>query len=171
MSTIESTLDQKKNPVTATAAPDPISKTMMDLGEMFRESMKKYQAGPFKDSIIIRCETLPVIEGSKDQITQLFDNLVSMIFRYPPSGSKLFLYIDCDEMEPEKVKGGKSTNVKEYTIKFHTNISTNDTWKKENEGLIASCGQLVLAQKGTFGVNNINNTGCLFSLTFPGKLK
>lgn len=168
MSIINSTLDHQKNTVSDA---DPLLKTMLDLNDVFKDSIKEYQSGSSKNSIIIRCETLPVIEAVKNQMIQLFNDLISMIMNFPPAGSRLFLYVDCEEVKPEKLNGSANMNLREFTIKFHTNISTNDIWKKENEKLLVSCEQLVLSHKGSFGVKNINNTGCLFSLTFPGKLK
>lgn len=136
----------------------------LSLNDLFNERFRKAQTRLEQLNLIVRCESLPRITGNREEITLLIDTLLSMILQQPPVGSKLFLYVDCEEMRNGKEAG-------RYLIKFHTNLTTNDVWKEVNREELALCERIVARHDGTFSVNNISNTGCLFSLFLPGKFQ
>jgi hypothetical protein len=150
-------------------SPDPVV-TTLNLNEIFRESMNRFQSGLQAPNMIVRCEPLPAIQGNRLLIARLFENLISMIVHHRPVSSKLYLYIDCQEpkgMSNELLE----KDVKQYIVRFHTNITSTEEWKINNRQLITECEKCVLAHNGAFSVNNIQNTGCLFSISFPGKFQ
>lgn len=137
----------------------------LSLNDIFRESMKKAQAQVDNLQVIVRCENLPQVHGSRNEMLQLFDNLLGMILNHPPRNSKLFLYVDCEEAETG------SNNEKQYTIKFNTNIDTHENWKVINSQALVNCRQILSTHHGTLVVNNISSSGCLFILSLPGKME
>lgn len=140
-----------------------------DLNEVMQQSLQQFQSGTRNLNVIVRCERLPVIEADQKAIAKVFDSLVQMISNHPPPGSKLYLYVDCEEerqqQDPETLYVGKR-----FFIRFHTNITTSEEWKAEYCRVLEECA-LTLQQFGAgFTVNEIKNTGCLFSISLSGKL-
>lgn len=141
--------------------------SMLSLNELFKESMKKVQSRTGQANVIFRCEQLPLIQGDREGLIRVFDALTNAIMSALPADSKLFLYVDCaeDRSDEEGQEG------KRYQIRFHTNITTSDQWRALNQSSFALCQRILSDHNATFVVNNINNTGCLFSITVPGKFQ
>lgn len=143
----------------------------VNLNDILRQALQQRLQYEKKNSnIIIRCDSLPVVETDKKTIVEVFGHIVQMIVSHPPNGTRLFLYVNCEEENkgmsgPDLVK-----RYKRYKVSFHTNISTDEAWKKAHEKTIAGC-KAVLAQYGAgFTVNDIKSTGCLFSISLLGKM-
>jgi hypothetical protein len=120
--------------------------------------------------LIVRSEVLPVIEGDKKTIVRVFDDIVHMIVSPPPTGTRLFLYVDCEE-EPKEASGAELVKIyKRYTLNFHTNINTNEAWKTAHEKTIARCRTLLAQYGASFTVKEVKSTGCLFSISLLGKM-
>jgi hypothetical protein len=137
--------------------------TMLSLNEIFRESMQGAYAYP---DIIVRCETLPQIKGNRQEILNLFRMLTKMITSNRPAGPRLFLYVDCSE---EIREAGQEQDFKNYQVRFYTNITAADEWRIANSAALSDCERIVANHKGKFQVNNIYNTGCLFTISLAGK--
>lgn len=145
------------------------AKDLISLNDVFKESMKKLQAEVDKLNLVVRCDSLPSIEANKKQMELLFDTLISLLSGNPPQGSRLFLYVDCNEEKNEVMDLSLKQDSKNYMIRFHTNIPSDMQWKEKNAEALSRCSQILSACNGTFAVNNVAHTGCLFSLTLPGK--
>ena len=141
-------------------------KTPVDLNDIFREAVQKFTSE--HSQVIVRCEILPVILGYKTQLIRLFYNLINMIHTCLHSGSRLFLYID--SVENTDFVSSSNAQEKMYTIKYITNITTTIEWKDQNSQLLIECQQIIENHQGKFAVNEINGTGCLFTITFAGKM-
>lgn len=137
----------------------------LDLNDVFKASMKKAQEEMKNLKVIVRCESLPQIEGSYQAMLKLFDHLLSMIVQHPPKNSRLFLYVDCEE-DTNDCNGQKH-----YLIKFNTNIAVAENWKLINSHILINCRQILSNHNGTLMVNNISNAGCLFIVSLPGKIE
>ena len=133
------------------------------LNEVFKASMKKAQEEVKNLQVIVRCESLPQIEGSYQQMLMLFDHLLSIIIKHPPKNSRLFLYVDCEE------ETNDCDNEKRFFIKFNTNAAVPENWKVMNSQAFIICRQILSNHNGTLIVNNISSTGCLFIVSLPGK--
>jgi K+-sensing histidine kinase KdpD len=161
MSTIESKFsDRNYSTLEKKHSVNPLS-----LNDVFKESLKKAQAQVDNLQLIIRCENLPLIKADEEEMVKLFDDLLGMILNHAPNGSKLFLYVDCEENinEPKEEK--------HYLIKFHTNITTHENWKLVNSQALVNCRLILSRHNGTLVVNDVSNTGCLFSFSLPGKIE
>jgi hypothetical protein len=141
----------------------------IDLNEILLSAVQKYSEE--MKNLIFRYDKLPVAYGSKNQFTQLVDALVCMIINHPPSNSKLFLYIKSEEQvnDSEVIDLRLHEGMKWYKIDFYTNIHTDEEWKKIYTEKLAECS--LISQNGNdFSFFPISNTGCLFSVTLPGKI-
>jgi hypothetical protein len=140
--------------------------SFLSLNDLFNERMRKAQAQFEHAGLVVRCECLPQINGYREEMTRLFDSIISMILNHPSKPAQLFLYVDCEEI---KDAGKQETGLINYLIKIHTNLTTNDNWKAQNREMLAACERILILHKGSFAVHNISNTGCLFSISLPGK--
>ena len=140
------------------------------LNDILRQALQQRLQYEKKNSdIIIRCDVLPVVETDK-KIAGVFDHIVQMIVSHPPNGTRLFLYVNCEEESTGMSGFDLAKRSKRYKVNFHTNISTDEAWKKAHKKTIAGC-KAVLAQYGAgFTVNDIKSTGCLFSISLLGKM-
>lgn len=144
---------------------------LVSLNEVLKESLKKAQAQIDNVQLIVRCETLPQIKTDVAEMVKLFDDLLGMILNYPPKATRLFLYIDCEEDNSDIIDMTLEEGHKRYLIKFHTNITTHESWKLVNSQALINCRQILSRLNGNLAVNNISNTGCLFSVSLPGKFE
>lgn len=143
----------------------PYEQATADLNTLVKDSLKKMQSRFPATDIIVRCESLPSVRGNREELAHLFENMLGMIFHSSPRGSKLFLYVGCEMQNG----GDDPASWRTYLIKFHTNITVDEAWKKQNEALLGQCREIVLQHQGVFLVNEICNTGCLFSVAVAGK--
>lgn len=146
------------------------SVNLLSLNQVFKESMKKAQTQSGNVEMIVRCENLPQVKGNHTEIVQLFDLLLAMILNNPPQNSKLYLYVDCEEEMTDTINL-YFEGAKQYLIKFYTNITTHDHWKVLNSQSLIDCKQILSNHHGNLVVNNISSTGCLFTISLPGKFE
>jgi len=144
---------------------------LLPLNEVLNESLKKAQAEVDNLQLIIRCESLPQIKADRDEMVKLFDHLLNMILNHPPQTSRLFLYVDCEEEANDIIDMTVEEGYKRYAIKFHANVTTHDNWKLVNSQALINCRQILSNHNGTLAVNEISSTGCLFSVSLPGKFE
>ncbi|HEX6334646.1 MAG TPA: hypothetical protein VFZ78_10500 [Flavisolibacter sp.] len=155
--------------ITATPVQQPFSMSF-SLNEVLQQVLVKLQPLMRNTNAIIRCESLPVVYGSRVQISELFESLVQAICVLPPSGGRLFLYIDCMEEKRRKpvehtLPGGQRI----FQIQFHTNVQVDHEWREAHATLFEGFKNLLKNHNGSFEVNEISGAGCLFCLTVPGK--
>jgi light-regulated signal transduction histidine kinase (bacteriophytochrome) len=143
-------------------------KTGLDLNKLVSEALQQLQASIQRSNVIVRCEQLPVTEGNEAALLRLFHDLIQLIIQHPPVGSKLFLYIDCATSQGDDLI--QTTDNRFYTIKFHTNIATSDEWRVSHQDVLSKCQQVLTEHHGEFAFRTTNSSGCLFSITLPGKL-
>ena len=143
--------------------------TLLSLNDIFRESMRKIQQLFPRVKIIVRCESLPVIKGNQEDISQAFEELIGLIFLQSATTSQLLLYIDCEDEVQLSEQQIITEGFKYYTIKFRTNIFPNGSWEDANKELLARCRLVFSMHNAKFQVNTLNHTGFLFSISVPGK--
>jgi len=143
----------------------------LPLNDVLQESLRKAQVQVDKVKLIVRCETLPLVIAEHGEMVKLFDQLLGMILNHPPDAARLFLYIHCQEDNSDIIDMTLDEGVKRYCIKFHTNITTHDNWRLVNSQGLINCRQILSRHNGNLAVNDIANTGCLFSVLLPGKIE
>lgn len=166
--TIPDSATSGNNPVVIEKKPAP---GLLSLNDVIQENLKKAQYQVDKAQLIVRCETLPCIKADHDEMASLFNDLLSIILNHPPNTSRLFLYIDCEEDNSEGIDRTPEEDMKRYIIKFYTNITTSESWKLANSGALINCQQILSRHNGNLAVNDISGTGCLFSVSLPGKIE
>jgi len=139
---------------------------LVSLHTVFRESLEKVKAGFDLVRLIVRCEPLPHIYGNREAIAELFENLVRIILSSHAPGYKFYLSIRCDEDNANP----SYEDLKSYLIRIHANISTSGEWNAVNAAALLRCNFIVAGLNGNLQVNNIMNTGSLFSISLPGKM-
>jgi hypothetical protein len=143
----------------------------VNLTEIFQIALQKHLSVSDRNSIISRLDKLPVVNGNKEQLLLLCNNIITMINRPVQGNSKLFLYIRCEEQQDKEIMDLRADNgFKMYSICLFTNMSTDENWMLLHKEKLEECALLVQKNKGSFQYNLITDSGCLFSLTFPGKL-
>lgn len=153
------------------ALPKKFPNDLLDLNSVLKESLKKAQAEVDHLKLIVRCEALPKIRGDFNEMLKLFDHLLSMILNHHLQTSRLFLYVDCEEVSSDVIDMTLEEDFKRYAIKFHTNITTHGNWKLLNNQALVSCQQIIFNHRGNLAVNEISKTGCVFSVLLPGKIE
>ncbi len=146
-------------------APGVHLETLLPLNDLFKESF--YKAKDKHCSVVVRCENLPVIRGNREECMRLFNILTESIFSAPPNGSKRFLYVDCEEDKSLQTPPGEGFQW--FRIRFHTNITTGESWMKAHQEALDDCTRILSAHGANFAAHHINHTGCLFSITVAGK--
>ena len=149
--------------------PEPAFLNLVSMNALFNESMRKAQACYALPDIIVRCEPLPLVNAPVDDVKALFDNLLGMIFKTTPNGNKLFLYVDIEK--GKMTDNPLSEQFENFAIRFYTNLTTGDSWKAANAGALSRASEIISRHNWIFGVNNIFQTGCLFSITVKGKFE
>jgi hypothetical protein len=144
---------------------------LLDLNTVLKECLKKAQAEVDDFQLVVRCESLPQIRAVYDGMLKFFDDLLGTILNHPPLTSRLFLYVDCEAESNDVIDMTLEEGFKRYTIKFYTNVTTHDNWKLVNSQVLINCRQLLSKYSGNLAVNEISKTGCLFSVSLPGKIE
>ena len=144
----------------------------ISLNQVFQSGLKKHATEQQKTLSIVRSDKLPSVCGRREQFQQLLDMMIEMIISYPPSGSKLFLYVKCEaeERNPEILDLRLTEGSQMHTLYFYTNITTDDRWKMICKDRLAECAVIAEQNKARFSFYPISNTGCIFSLALPGKI-
>jgi hypothetical protein len=153
-------------PLPVVSGHDPVLSGMVNLNELIRLSIRPFLLKGRNNNIVVRCANLPTISGNRENLQQVFDNLVRMIMLCP-GNNKRFLHIQCEE---QKLKyAGPTTSPNTY-ITFHTNLATDQNWKQLNQETLAECQAKLLASNALLSVHEISTTGCLFSISLQGKI-
>lgn len=145
----------------------PGNQEKVSLNEVMQQSLQRFQLGRNSD-VIIRCENLPDIEIDRNEIGEIFNDILNMIINFPPAGNKLFLHVDCEEERIESDDPALAKKV--FNIHFHTNCRADDKWKLDHRQTIEKCATLLAQYHAGFTVNEIKAAGCLFSISLPGKM-
>lgn len=167
MSILDSTFPNRNYNTLPKKYPD----SLLDLNSVLQESLKKAQARVDHLQLIVRCESLPQIKADHEEMVKLFDDLLGMILNHPPTASRLFLYVDCEEGSSDVIDMNVEKSFERYIIKFHTNVTTHDSWKLLNSQTLVNCRQILSKYNANLAVNEISKTGCLFSLSLQGKIE
>jgi hypothetical protein len=157
-SQVENTLDVKKSAFHNTVS-------LVSLNDALQQALKKYSTAD--KNIIIRCENLPKYEGRIEQMSEVFELLLSAVFNQQFNGAKLFLYVDCKEKK-EAISTTRQ-HWKTYEILLHTNINTDDEWRARIAPVIKQCEKLLAKLKATVTMNSLTQKGCMFVICLQGK--
>jgi hypothetical protein len=122
----------------------------------------------FKNDVVLRCDELAQLQGSEQNIENAFSQLLQLIEEEKPLDKKLFLHIT-SFIDRSNDKSTIGQGLQRYIIQFHTNISLHAAWMQEAEYRINGIASLLLPFDGSLQVNQLKNSGCVFSISLPGK--
>ncbi|HWJ93028.1 MAG TPA: hypothetical protein VNR87_18070 [Flavisolibacter sp.] len=139
------------------------------LNDVLQEALRRLDGLLTRDNFIVRCEELPQVRGTVEELKQLFSSLIDLIFA-SASRSRLFLHVGCSAIQLDAHQSVAST-MKRYQIRIQTNINPGKGWKDQHQVALGKCEEILSRLDGTLSVNPVTNTGCLFILTVPGKFE
>jgi hypothetical protein len=146
-------------------------KTVVDLNNILQQALQRHGPAIRTHKLVLRCQALPRVEGDPVRLLRLFEGLLEAILSQTPKGSRFLLHVDCgEERDPVVIDLSLAPGQLRYCIQFHTNITVTEEWKAMHGQFIADSMTLIAQQNGSFKVNEIKNTGCLFSISLPGTL-
>jgi hypothetical protein len=119
-----------------------------------------------RNTIALRCDDLPVVQGTEEDFETVFSSLLQTILQRKENVSKLFLHIHCTA---EDFAADAPTELKQYSIQFNTNIAPCAEWLQQHEQQLAHVAAILQKNGGLLLVNQLKNTGCIFSVSLPGK--
>lgn len=144
--------------------PDPAPLTTVDLNEVIAKVLKPFQVSGRNQQIVIRCDHLPVLAGNETVVESVFAELVKMIL-LQQSGQKRFLHILCQEEKVIKDEMPASR----YRVQFHTNLVTDSKWKALYGERLIALKDLLAGFNTYLHIHDLTTSGCLFSISLPGK--
>jgi hypothetical protein len=143
-------------------------KEVISLNDVVRQVLKQ-QVEVRSTQLVMRCQSLPVVEAYPQQLSEAFQLLLYTILPQKWREGKLFLHIDCEEVNKD-VDAVLTQGYKRYLVHIHTNITTSPEWITANKASMEKCSDLLENMDASFTLNEVLNTGCLFSISLLGKL-
>lgn len=131
--------------------------------------LEAVQRPPDQQKIILRCDTLPLVEADALDMQQLSNTLLNCILEHPPRRGKLFIYIKCNRANSEHLLTPTTGDIHHYEICFHTNSSNEPGWHEAHLQALELCEAICSRYNGLFSFAD-SSAACLFQLTLPGKL-
>ena len=141
----------------------------VDLNSVINQVFEKKKHVLQEQMAIVRCDVLPSVKGDTEKLYRLIDHLLNMIVNHPPAGTQLFIYVKCEPSRSEIIDLGISDDVKLFDISFHTNIHNGQDWYCLYNPVLQECALICKQHNGSFEANPISKSGCIFTLTIPGK--
>ena len=141
--------------------------TLVDTNMILRKAIQKLSP-EIRNEVVLRCDELVRLQCAEENIDLAFTQLLQLIADAKPSDKKLFLHITCFQ-ETRKEKETIALGLQRYTIQFHTNVSLHAAGAQEVEYRINSIASLLPPFGGSLQVNQLKNSGCVFSISLPGK--
>jgi hypothetical protein len=142
----------------------------VDLNEVVQDLMERMKHGPVQSRAIIRYETLPVVSGNPEKLSELFGILFHSIVMQGGIGTKPFIYIRCTLQQSEIMDLSVPANSGMYSLTVYTNIVANHVWLEQHRADIETMKSILKNLHGNLHCSTIENTGCLYLITLPGKL-
>jgi hypothetical protein len=140
---------------------------LVDTNSFLRKAIQKLSPET-RSEVVLRCDELVQLQCSEENIEKVFSQLLQLIVDAKPSDKKLFLHITCFP-ELKKQKETIVLGLQRYIIQFHTNVALHSPWIQEAENRINNIASLLPPFGGSLQVNQLKNSGCVFSISLPGK--
>ena len=119
-----------------------------------------------RSEMILRCDDLPLVNGTEATYEKAFCILLQLILGEKKKLPAVFLHIHCTA---EEIDSSRPTELKQFSIQFNTNIAATANWLKQHEQEITDAKTLLQQNGAALLVNQLKFTGCIFSISLPGK--
>ena len=123
-----------------------------------------------RNSLILRCDELPFVQADKKMLGKAFSQIVQLIVDQKDAATKLYLHISAAVDPVERTGLSLPEGFTPCLIQFHTNITPCNEWMKTAVQQISNITVLLGPFGGNLLVNPLKNSGCIFSVSLPGKL-
>lgn len=143
---------------------------LIDLNKIVKTVLDAHKLKLQQLSAILRCDHLPFVQADMHTLDELFASLFKVIIDHPPSGNNLFIYLKCKEVKDENLTLGLRDDFIQYDISFHTNVKHGAQWQQLYATKLEECALICERLRGSFENHSKSSSGCIFSLTLPGKL-
>lgn len=140
-----------------------------DLNTVMQQVLARHKSEIEQLNIIVRCENLPPVTVNESTLLQVISALVRSIVNLPAGTCRQYLYINCAQAAAAVPNPELLQIPTGYKVQFHTNIGATPEWQMTHEKSWEACTALLNAEGGNLVINDIKNTGCIFSLFLPGK--
>lgn len=142
----------------------------VNLNEIVQDTIERMKHGPVQSRAIIRYDELPVVVGSPEKLNQLFGILFHSIVAQGAITTKPFVYIKCSRQQDDILDLSIPTNTGIFSLAVYSNIAANHIWLEQHKADIETMNVILKNLHGNLHYSTIENTGCLYLITLPGKL-
>ena len=140
--------------------------TLVDTNVILQRAIQKLPP-ELRNEVVLRCDELVHLQCSEEDSENLFTQLLRFIAKGKPLEKKLFLHITCF---PDGAETAAATfGLKRFKLQFHSNSSLHTEGTQEAEKQINSLAAILVPYSGSLQVNQLKNSGCVFSISLPGK--
>ncbi|MDQ6609630.1 MAG: hypothetical protein M3Y85_07400 [Bacteroidota bacterium] len=123
-----------------------------------------------KNSLFLRCDELPFVQCEEGIIKKTITQVLQLIADKKDGQTKLYLHVNAIAEPEEQSTNSKQKNLTRYKLRFHTNITLTKEWLKMAEQKLTNINALLLPYDGNLSVTQLKNSGCIFTMSVPGKL-
>lgn len=123
-----------------------------------------------RNSFRLRCDELPFVFGNEENLETVFSAVMQLIVERKDTATKLYLHIGSTTGNEESSAIALSKEIYQFSIQFHTNITPCSEWTKLTEQKISNLTALLAPSGGSLTINPLKNSGCILTVSLPGKL-
>ncbi|WP_121356530.1 hypothetical protein [Flavisolibacter nicotianae] len=138
---------------------------LVNTNAIFKKALAQFSKD-LRKGIALRCDDLPAVQGAEADFEAVFSLLLQTILQRRANVSRLFLHVHCTS---EDIDTDNAAGLKQFSIQFNTNISPCADWLQQNEQQLTNVAAILLRNGGRLLVNQLKTTGCIFSVSLPGK--
>ena len=143
-----------------------ISRPLASVSQVFHMALKSLEKETTKLNMVFRCGNLPQVPIEPEELQTFFTRLLRIIIMQPPIGSRILLFLDSREERNELMDLRSTGGFKPCQVILHSNVSFKSGLQTEE---MQQCCRHLTAFGGTLAIDNINNAGCSFVISLPGK--
>jgi hypothetical protein len=96
----------------------------------------------------------------------VFSGLLQLILKEKENVAKLFLHIHCTE---EEIDSNTPQGLKQFSIQFNTNMTPCADRIQQSDQQFNEVAGILQKNGGSLLLNQLKNSGCIFSVSLPGK--
>lgn len=138
---------------------------LVNTNSVFKKALAQFSKDVRK-GIALRCDELPDVQGTEADFEAVFSLLLQTILQRRKNVTRLFLHVHCTS---EDIDTEKASGLKQFSLQFNTNISPCADWRQQNEQQLTNVAAILQRNGGRLLVNQLKTTGCIFSVSLPGK--
>ena len=137
--------------------------TSTSLDNLMQQSLQTLKEDIQKQKVIVRCDTLPEVQGNLGDLQFVFTNILNSIINYPAE-SRLFIYINYKK-DSYQMNGDIIELTNGPAIHFHSNLRVDDAWRQHHAVLLKQCHEMLHKYGAAFVISD-HSCGSLFSISF-----